>query len=129
MTQEKTRNTKLENELKRKEEIIDLINKQLAHIPELMGELEKKKAELRRSKNENARLSKDIDHLKFMEKLNDNSKTSLERKWENAKLTKQLEDQNEELVQLKEEMRKLKEDSFKVNTMQSSVSFRVYFVL
>ena len=117
LAQEKTRNKKLENELKRKEEIIDLINKQLAHIPHLMDELHKKKSDLERSENENERLSRDVDSLKFMAELNDNSKTSLERKRENAKLTKQIKAQNQELVQLKEEMRKLNEDSAKVNAI------------
>ena len=114
---EKTRNEELENELKKKDEVIDLINKQLEFIPKLMGDLEGKKAELRKSKKEKEHILEELEKQNMIAKMNDTSKTDLERKREIVKLTKQIKAQNEELEQLKEEIRKLKEDSERVSTM------------
>ena len=116
---EKIRNEELENELKKKDEVIDLINKQLEFIPKLMGDLEGKKAELRRSKKEKEHILEELEKQNMIAKMNDTSKTGLERKREIVKLTKQIKAQNEELEQLKEEIRKLKEDSERVSTMFS----------
>ena len=107
--------------MKKKDETIALINKQLTFIPKLISNLEKKDADLKRSKRETARISEELKRLKFLAENNDDSfMTSLERKREKKKLTKQIAAQNEELEQLKEEMRKLKEDSAKVNPVQCS---------
>ena len=114
---EETRNQELENELKKKDEVIDLINKQLEFIPKLMGDLEEKKAELRRSKKEKEHILAEFEKQTIIAKLKDTSKTGLESKREIAKLTRQIKAQNEELGQLKEEIRKLKEDPERVSTM------------
>ena len=108
--------------MKKKDEIIDLINKQLILIPNLMSKLEKKEAALKESKKENKRISEELKRLKILSDENDSSMTGLERKREKVKLKKQIEAQNEELEQLKEEMRKLKEDSAKVKPMQCPAS-------
>ena len=108
--------------MKKKDGIIGLMNKQLAFIPKLMSDLEKKDADLKRSKRENERISDELKRLKFLAEDNDGFMTSLERRREKTKLTKQIAAQNEELEQLKEEMRKLKEDSAKVKPVQCSAS-------
>ena len=113
------RNKQLEIQLKKKDEDIDLINKQLNLIPNLMEEVEKKTADLKRSEKEREHLREKLRKQDILSNINDTSMTSLERKRENVKLTKQIEAQNEELKQLKEEIRKLKEDSAKVNTINA----------
>ena len=107
--------------MKKKDETIALINKQLTFIPKLMSDLEKKDADLKRSKRETRRISEELQRLKSLADENDTFMTSLERKREKTKLTKQIASQKEELEQLKEEMRKLKEDSAKVNPAQCNV--------
>ena len=109
--------------MKKKDEIIDLINKQLTCIPDLMSKLKKKDAALKGTKRENKSLSQEIERLQLLTKNNDDSMTSLERKREKVKLTKQIEAQNKELEKLKEEMKRLQEDSAKVNHLQWQCPF------
>ena len=115
---EKAQNAKLEKELKKKDEIIGLINKQLSFIPKLMIDLQKKKDELKSSEKEKGKLGEELKRLNIL--LTGTTMTSLKKKRENAGLTKQVEAQKEELEHLKEEIRKLKGDSAKVNQVQCS---------
>ena len=123
LDREKTRNKELEKELKKKEEVIDKINKQLSFLPELMGDLAKKNSDLKRSKKEKENVSEELRRLKELVKLNDAGMSGLEKKREKVKLMKQIEAQNEELEQVKGEMRKLKEESEKVNAMLNLILF------
>ena len=116
---EKAQNAKLEKELKKKYEIIGLINKQLSFIPKLMTDLQKKKDELKSSEKEKGKLGEELKRLNIL--MTGTTMTSLKKKRENAGLTKQVEAQKEELEHLKEEIRKLKGDSAKVNQVQCSV--------
>ena len=129
LDREKTRNKELEKELKKKEEVIDKINKQLSFLPELMGDLAKKNSDLKRSKKEKENVSEELRRLKELVKLNDAGMTGLEKKREKVKLMKQIEAQNEELKQVKGEMRKLKEESEKVNSMLNLILFSKLSIL
>ena len=125
MDREKTsqQGKELEKELKKKEEVIDKINKQLSFLPELMGDLAKKNSDLKRSKKEKENVSEELRRLKELVKLNDAGMTGLEKKREKVKLMKQIEALNEKLEQVKGEMRKLKEESEKVNAMLNLILF------
>ena len=131
MDREKTsqQGKELEKELKKKEELIDKINKQFSFLPELMGDLAKKNYDLKRSKKEKENVSEELRRLKELVKLEDAGMTGLEKKREKVKLMKQIEAQNEELEQVKGEMRKLKEESEKVNTMLNLILFSKLTIL
>ena len=94
-----------------------------------MGDLAKKNSDLKRSKKEKENVSEELRRLKELVKLNDAGMTGLEKKREKVKLMKQIEAQNEELKQVKGEMRKLKEESEKVNTMLNLILFSKLSIL
>ena len=97
----------LKVELKKKDELIGLINKQLIFIPKLMTDLKKKTDELKSSEKEKEKLKEEVKRLNLV-KVNGTTKMSLEGKLAREKLKKEVEAQ-------KEEIRKLKEDFAKVN--------------